>query len=94
MSDTIFKWKDLGNPEAKVLAQTIWAPFKNDTDYFNPSEKSFMFNYRVKNLTELMKSLKDEGVTIIGNIDEHPYGKFGWIMDPDGNKIELWEAID
>jgi predicted enzyme related to lactoylglutathione lyase len=94
MDDTIFKWKDLSNPDAKAHAQTIWAPFKNDTDYFNPAEKSYMFNYRVKNLSELMKSLKEEGVTIVGKIDEYPYGKFGWIMDPDENKIELWEAID
>jgi predicted enzyme related to lactoylglutathione lyase len=53
-----------------------------------------MINYRVDNLEELLKLLKEEGVTIIGNMEVYDYGKFGWIMDPDGNKIELWEPID
>ena len=53
-----------------------------------------MFNYRVENLDELLKSLKEEGVTIVGEVEEYSYGKFGWILDNDGNKIELWEPID
>ncbi len=53
-----------------------------------------MFNYRVENLEELLQVLKEEGVEIVGDMEEYPYGKFGWIMDPDGNKIELWEPID
>lgn len=53
-----------------------------------------MFNYRVDNLEELLQVLKYEGVTIIGTIQEHDYGKFGWILDNDGNKIELWEPKD
>jgi predicted enzyme related to lactoylglutathione lyase len=53
-----------------------------------------MFNYRVENLVELLEALKEEGVTIVGEIQEFDYGKFGWIMDPDGNKIELWEPKD
>jgi predicted enzyme related to lactoylglutathione lyase len=89
-----FKWIDVDNPNAKELAQTAWSPMKSDTTYFSPSEKPFMFNYRVENLVELLKVLKDEGVQIVGDIQEYPYGKFGWIMDPDGNKIELWEPID
>jgi predicted enzyme related to lactoylglutathione lyase len=94
IGDVPLRWNDLSNPNAKVQAQTIWSPFKKDTDYFNPGEKSFMFNYRVKDLARLMNALKDEGVTIVGKIEEYPYGKFGWIMDPDGSKIELWEAVD
>jgi predicted enzyme related to lactoylglutathione lyase len=90
----LFKWNDLEKPEAKVPAQTIWSPFKKDTTYFSPSEKPFMFNYRVENLVELLKVLKEEGVQVVGEIQEFPYGKFGWIMDPEGNKIELWEPID
>lgn len=89
-----FRWIDLDNKEAKVPALTAWSPFKNDTTYFSPSEKQFMFNYRVENLVELLKVLKEEGVTIVGEIEEFPYGKFGWIMDPEGNKIELWEPKD
>lgn len=89
-----FLWKDLNNPDAKASARTEWSPFKNDTDYFQPSEKPFMFNYRVENLVELLAALKEEGVTIVGEIQEFPYGKFAHIMDPEGNKIELWEPID
>ena len=53
-----------------------------------------MLNYRVENLVELLKILKEEGVTIVGDLEEYEYGKFGWILDNDGNKIELWEPVD
>ncbi len=53
-----------------------------------------MINYRVDNLFELLKSLKEEGVEIIGDMEDYEYGKFGWILDPDGNKIELWEPAE
>ncbi|MBT1704788.1 VOC family protein [Chryseosolibacter indicus] len=90
----VFKWKDIDNTESEHPAQTIWSPFKKDTTYFTPSEKPFMFNYRVENLTELLAVLKEEGVQVVGEIETYPYGKFGWILDPEGNKIELWEPID
>lgn len=90
----IFKWKATDHPEGQEPAQTIWSPFKQDTGYFAPSDKPFMFNYRVENLEALLLALKDEGVTVVGEVEEHPYGKFGWIMDPEGNKIELWEPKD
>lgn len=85
-----FWWKDTQGNDAS----TQWSPFKNDTTYFEPSKKDFMMNFRVHNLTELLTTLKDEGVTIVEEIQEFEYGKFGWILDPDGNKIELWEPID
>ena len=85
-----FWWKDKNNKSAS----TQWSPFEENTSYFSPSKKDFMFNYRVANLTELLKNLKNEGVTIVGKIEEYEYGKFGWILDPEGNKIELWEPID
>lgn len=53
-----------------------------------------MMNFRVENLHELLAVLKKEGVTIVGEVEEYKYGKFGWILDPEGNKIELWEPID
>ena len=90
----LFKWNDPDKPDAKEPAQTIWSTFKKDSAYFSPSEKPFMLNYRVENLVKLLEVLKDEGVQIVGEIEEYPYGKFGWIMDPEGNKIELWEPID
>lgn len=89
-----FRWIDINNPQAKEPALTAWSPFDANTKYFNPSEKPFMFNYRVENLVELLKVLKEEGVETVGEVEEYPYGKFGWIMDPDGNKIELWEPKD
>ncbi len=85
-----FWWKTKnGKP-----ASTQWSPFENETTYFSPSTKDYMFNYRVDNLVELLKKLKEEKVTIVGEIEEFEYGKFGWILDPEGNKIELWEPID
>ena len=85
-----FWWKDQEGNDCS----TQWSPFKDDTDYFAPSEKSFMINYRVKNLKELLKVLQKEGVQVIGEMEEYDYGKFGWILDPEGNKIELWEPVD
>ncbi|MBT8271393.1 MAG: VOC family protein [Flavobacteriaceae bacterium] len=85
-----FWWKDKEGKDC----MTQWSPFSEDTEYFNPSQKQFMMNFRVDNLEELLKTLKAEGVTIVGEIQEFEYGKFGWILDPEGNKIELWEPVD
>lgn len=73
---------------------TAWSTFKEDTTYFQPSEKELMINYRVEDLEALLKVLKEEGVTVIGEMEVFEYGKFGWILDPEGNKIELWEPVD
>lgn len=82
-----FEWKDKdGNDGA-----TQWSPFEQNTKYFEPSEKPFMMNFRVADLEALLAALKEEGVTIVGEMQSHDYGKFGWILDPEGNKIELWE---
>lgn len=85
-----FWWKDKDGKECS----TQWSPFEAKTNYFAPSEKPFMMNYRVHDLEALLKVLKEEGVTIMGDIETYDYGKFGWIVDPEGNKIELWEPID
>lgn len=82
-----FRWKD----EEGNACSTQWSPFAADTTYFAPSEKQFMQNFRVENLEQLLAALKEEGVTIVGEIESYDYGKFGWIVDPEGNKIELWE---
>lgn len=85
-----FWWNDgKSNP-----ASTQWSPFDKNTKYFSPSNKDFMFNYRVKNVVNLLANLEKEGVTVIDKIEECEYGKFGWIIDIEGNKIELWEPID
>ena len=65
--------------------------FDAETKYFDPSAKEFMFNLRVENLFELLKALRDEGVHVFDETEDGDYGKFGWILDPEGNKIELWE---
>lgn len=85
-----FWWKDKDRNDCS----TQWIPFTKDTDYFSPSKKDFMFNYRVENLVKLLAELKKEGVTVIDKFEEYEYGKFGWIIDLDGNKIELWEPKD
>ncbi len=89
---SLFKWRDHAEPEKECT--TTWTIFPKDTDNFLPGKQDFMVNYRVENLVDLLKALKEEGVEIVGEMQEFEYGKFAWIMDPDGNKIELWEPID
>ena len=85
----VFHWREKDHPER--LGYTLWAPFREDTRYFQPSEKPFMINFRVDNLEKLLPILQEEGVEIVEGIKELKQGKFAWIMDPDGNKVELWE---
>ncbi|WP_374676574.1 VOC family protein [Flavobacterium sp. NRK1] len=85
-----FWWKDKNGDDAS----TQWSPFAADTDYFNPSQKQFMQNFRVQDLDSLILKLKEEGVTLVGEPETYDYGKFGWILDPEGNKIELWQPND
>lgn len=85
-----FWWKDKEGNDCS----TQWSPFEANTTYFQPSEKQFMMNFRVDNLEALLAVLKEEGVTIVGEMESYDYGKFGWILDPEGNKVELWEPID
>jgi predicted enzyme related to lactoylglutathione lyase len=84
-----FKWRDLNNLE--IQGFTVLSPFPDNTKYFNPSKKEFMINFRVENLLELLDQLRKEGVQVMDEIEESEFGKFGWIIDPEGNKIELWE---
>lgn len=85
-----FWWKDAEGNDCC----TQWSTMKENTDYFNPSEKQFMQNFRVADLDALLEKLKAEGVTVVGVPESYDYGKFGWILDPEGNKIELWEPKD
>jgi predicted enzyme related to lactoylglutathione lyase len=71
-----------------------WSPFEQGTDYFKPSEKEFMINYRVQNIEGLVKKLRENSVNVVDEIEDTEYGKFVHIMDPEGNKIELWEPVD
>lgn len=82
-------WREHSQPEKTSMTQ--WSPFPENTDYFKPSDKSFMINYRVENLELLLEELRREGVTIVDEISSYSYGKFVHILDPEGNCIELWE---
>jgi predicted enzyme related to lactoylglutathione lyase len=88
---SLFEWRKTDDMEK---AYTQWSPFKENTDYFLPSEKQFMINYRVENLVHLVEELKKEGVEVVDEIEEYEYGRFVHIIDPEGNKIELWEPVD
>ena len=85
-----FWWKNqLGDD-----CTTQWSVFDKDSKYFEPSNKTFMQNFRVHDLESLLKKLNQENVTIINEMQTYEYGKFAWILDPENNKIELWEPID
>lgn len=87
-----FEWFESLDSQKK--AQTQWTPFAEDTKYFGPSDQDFMINYRVENLEALVAELQKEGVTIVDKIEIYDYGKFVHILDGEGNKVQLWEAID
>ncbi|MBE0648420.1 MAG: VOC family protein [Bacteroidales bacterium] len=87
-----FEFRNANRPDE--INYAAWSPFAEGSDYFNPSKKEFMINYRVQNIEGLVRNLKASGVTVLDEIESYDYGKFVHIMDPDGNKIELWEPVD
>jgi len=87
-----FEFRNANRPDEINYLQ--WSPFAEKTTYFDPSKKEFMINYRVQNIEGLVKKLKENEVTVVDEIEEYDYGKFVHILDPEGNKIELWEPID
>lgn len=89
---SLFEFRHADDPDQKGYLQ--WSPFSQDTKYFEPSKKDFMINYRVENLEGLVKELKKNGVTVVDEIEKLEYGKFVHILDPENNKIELWEPVD
>ncbi len=87
-----FEFRNANHPEE--INYLSWSPFDHKTDYFEPSKKEFMINYRVQHIEKLVAILKNNGVIIVDKIASFSYGKFIHILDPEGNKIELWEPID
>ncbi len=85
------EFKPSGTPDSIENEKTIWALFPNDSKHFEPSNQPFMINYRVDDLHTLLTALRSEGCTVDAKVDESEFGKFGWVMDPEGNRIELWE---
>ncbi len=73
-------------------ARTVWSPFAQTTEYFEPSADAFMFNLIVDDLDGALDQVKAGGAKVVGNIEEYEYGRFGWFIDPDGHKVELWQA--
>ena len=89
---TVFEWYQGADSTKKGFTQ--WSPFNEKTKYFEPSTKEFMVNYRVENLETLVEELKKNGVTVVDTIQAVEYGKFVHILDPENNKLELWEPND
>ncbi len=85
----VFNWRD--SEDSAKAGMTVWAIFPRSTKYFDPSSSPFMLNFRVNDLDGLLAALRAEGVQVEEKIEEYDYGRFGWITDPEGNRIELWE---
>jgi predicted enzyme related to lactoylglutathione lyase len=83
------QWREKDRPQR--VGQTVWSLFPADTDYFGSGGAPFMINYRVDNLDEMLAELRKAGVQVLDQVEEYEYGRFGWVIDPDGNRIELWE---
>ena len=87
---SILKWPD---DKAGDGGLTVWHTAGSDSKWFSPSTSTFMINYRVDNLAELLDGLRADGIPIVGGPESHENGKFAWIMDPDENKVELWQPM-
>ncbi len=86
---TAFTW---GDDEGKPMpGTTVWCIGSQDSENYAPSTASFMINYRVEDLHALVKVLREEGCNVLEKTDDSEYGKFGWVIDPEGNKVELWQ---
>ncbi len=91
IEDTValFSWR--GGRDGKVKGHTVWSIFPANTKYFGEDGASFMINYRVKDVDSVLAALRAEGVEVARQVEESEHGRFGWITDPEGNRIELWE---
>lgn len=84
-----FHWVELSDPPRP--GHTVWAPFRSSSDYFQPSDKPYMFNFRVEDLDAMVAELTAAGVEVLPEREEAEYGRFAWVIDPEGHKIELWQ---
>lgn len=85
----VFRWQSPDNPNG--VGTTVWTPFEEGTTYFGPGSSSFMVNFRVHDLHALVEALKAEGCAVEPKVEESEFGKFAWVTDPEGNRVELWE---
>ena len=86
----VFPWHTPGRQEPDGGA-TVWSVFPASSEYFAPSSAPFMINYRVADLHAVLAALRAEGCKVDDKVEESEFGKFGWVMDPDGNRVELWQ---
>ena len=86
-----FQWLEKEDPEE--TGYTVWGAFPETTEYFGPGNQSFMINFRVADLGALLVALREAGVEVVGEMEEHPNGKFAWVLDPEGRRLELWEPV-
>lgn len=87
-----FTWREYEKPDE--MGSTQFSIFKNESGYFGNPEQKVMLNFRVKNLELLMQQLEQKGIKAVKPLEAHEYGKFCWVEDPEGNRIELWEPVD
>jgi predicted enzyme related to lactoylglutathione lyase len=85
----VFEWREVNDTQSKGM--TVWSIFPRSTKYFAPSHSRFMINCRVENLGALLEALNEEGVQVDPHREDYDYGRFAWIMDLEGHRIELWE---
>jgi catechol 2,3-dioxygenase-like lactoylglutathione lyase family enzyme len=85
----LFRWRRDSDPEHQEL--TVWSPFERDTTYFGPGDAPWMTNFIVDDLDAILARLESEDVQIAPERQDYEYGRFAWVFDPDGNRIELWE---
>ena len=83
-----FVWREQERPDE--IGRTVWSVFPADTDHFGPAQPAFMINYRVSNLERMLARLRRDGIAV-EKVEDYDYGRFAWITDPEGNRIELWE---
>jgi predicted enzyme related to lactoylglutathione lyase len=88
-SVVLFAWR--GGKDGRSKGHTVWSIFPAETKYFGEDGPAFMINYRVKDLNRVLAELRDDGVDVARETEESEYGRFGWVTDPEGNRIELWE---
>ncbi|MDB4949289.1 MAG: Glyoxalase/Bleomycin resistance protein/Dioxygenase family protein [Gemmatimonadetes bacterium] len=86
---TVFRWRPVGDDA--TVGMTVWSPFPADTGYFEPTRAPYMVNYRVASLDRMLAQLRAAGVQVDERVEDTDYGRFGWAVDPDGTRFELWE---
>lgn len=87
-----FTWRHPDDPDR--VGRTVWTIFPEDTEYFGPGDQELMINYRVDDLDALLGRIRDQGVEQVGEVEEYSYGRFAWVLDAEGNRVELWEPVD